>query len=202
MNNENGDAVHQRLAAVDFSAVKKPSSNRQRAREARASRHRDNRRRFADGGEAPAGRLGQPEACAFIDPTDPRASSSTGGAAGSPRRRALSPAPESARRADLAGWQQGTTRRTLHDHRRAGPPAPHRLARGGDGFFPPASRDEAANSKPIWEQNGTNRCGRKPARLAAPPQGSQRPAADRRGRLRGGRAAAAPISCRQASCRA
>ena len=134
--------------------------------------------------------LGQAETSAFVDPTDPasvlihRRRSGISVGAG---RFALA-AAEALVRGDLACWSAAASgRRNLqltdageaHLRRGLAPEAAmaffHQHRGNGDGHDRDRCRTDA----------GTRRCGGEPARLAAPPQGPQRRADDRRGLLSG-----------------
>lgn len=119
MNIEHGDAVHQSIAAVDFSAPEKAGSKRRKGHA---------RRRVVPGDAQPSGdsltrearrllgALGQPETWAFVDPTDPlsvlihrgRGGVSVGAGC------VAAAAADALVREDLACWQQAASgRRTL-----------------------------------------------------------------------------------------
>ncbi|MBB3018637.1 hypothetical protein FHR70_001691 [Microvirga lupini] len=119
MNIEDGDAVHQSIAAADFSAVKKDVSKRRKghamtnAVPAAGQMAGDSLTREA---KRMLGVLGQPETWALIDPTDPSSvliHRRRGGVSVGAGRFAAATADALAR-ADLACWQQAESgRRTL-----------------------------------------------------------------------------------------
>ncbi|WP_246498764.1 DUF6456 domain-containing protein [Microvirga soli] len=119
MNIEDGDAVHQSIAATDFSAVRKAGSKKCKARAQKRAVPATGQPE-ADSLTQEARRLlaalGQPETWALIDPTDPSSvliHRRRGGVSVGAGRFATASA-DALVRADLAGWQQGdSSRRTL-----------------------------------------------------------------------------------------
>jgi len=119
MNIEDGDAVHQSIAAEDFSASQKAGSKRRRGR----AKNRAGLGAVQPKGDSLAreakrllGALGQPETWAFVDPTDPSSvliHRRRGGVSVGAGRFAGASA-DALVREDLACWQQtGPGRRTL-----------------------------------------------------------------------------------------
>ena len=119
MNIEDGDAVHQSIAAADFSAVKKAGSKKRKS-------HAKNRAMPASGqpigdsldreARRLLGALGQSDTWAFIDPTEPSSvlihRRRSGVSVGAGRFAATT--ADALVREDLASWQQvGSGRRTL-----------------------------------------------------------------------------------------
>ncbi len=171
--------------AVGAKGAGREKSDHGRRRRSGTGWRRDQKRLLAS--------LAKPDAFVFVDPTNDRdvilgtkAAAVSIGAG----RFARSDA-EALVGHDLARWT-GTTRLTLQITE-AGRAHLRRDAAGagGDGFFDQHRKTASVQVETdCWNKTGTNRSRRKSARLAAPPQRARRPAPDRRGGLRGGRAAA------------
>ncbi len=116
MNIEDGDAVHQSIAATDLSATEKAGSRRRKGR----ARSRAVPAPGQSAGDSLTGEsrrllgaLGRPETWAFIDPTDPSSvliHRRRGGVSVGAGRFAASSADDLVRE-DLAGWQQAASGR-------------------------------------------------------------------------------------------
>ena len=212
MNIKDGDAVHQSIAAADISVPEGGSGSKRRKGRAKnrvACRRRATGRRFPDpGGEAPAccartaGDLGLRRSDGPVERAYPQAARRRLG-----RGRALC--------CDGGGCSRECGSRLLAagslrspepaaDEGRGGPSAPAspRPTRTSPSCISIARRTVANVETDDGNGARAGRHGGEPPRLAAPAQGPQWRADDRRDVVSGGRAACAPTSCSPACCRA